>query len=37
MNRHDINDSGWTVTSLTDYMNNPPTHAECSSEAGPRR
>jgi hypothetical protein len=28
MARHDMNDSGWTVTSLADHMNISPTHAE---------
>ncbi|BBU62911.1 hypothetical protein MSC49_28460 [Methylosinus sp. C49] len=32
MVRHDMNDSGWTVTSLADHMNISPTHAEWLSE-----
>jgi len=32
MARHDMNDSGWTVTSLADYMNISPIHAEWLSE-----
>jgi hypothetical protein len=32
MARHDMNDSGWTVTSLADHMNISPTHAEWLSE-----
>lgn len=32
MARHDMNDSGWTVTSLADQMNISPTHAEWLSE-----
>jgi hypothetical protein len=32
MARHDMNDSGWTVTSLVDHMNISPTHAEWLSE-----
>jgi len=32
MARHDMNDSGWTVTSLADQMNISPTHAELLSE-----
>jgi hypothetical protein len=30
--RHDTNNDGWTVTSLADYMNISPTHAEWLSE-----
>ncbi|SDI98436.1 MULTISPECIES: hypothetical protein [Bradyrhizobium] len=32
MARHDMNDSGWTVTSLANHMNISPTHAEWLSE-----
>lgn len=32
MARHDMNDSGWTLTSLADHMNISPTHAEWLSE-----
>ena len=32
MARHDMNDSGWTVTSLADHMNISPSHAEWLSE-----
>lgn len=32
MARHDMNDSGWTVTALADHMNISPTHAEWLSE-----
>jgi hypothetical protein len=32
MARHDMNDSGWTVTFLADHMNISPTHAEWLSE-----
>src|SRR3977135_4001825 len=32
MARHDMNDSGWAVTSLADHMNISPTHAEGVSE-----
>jgi predicted nucleotidyltransferase len=32
MARHDTNNDGWTVTSLADYMNISPTHAEWLSE-----
>ena len=32
MARHDMNDSGWTLTSLADHLNISPTHAEWLSE-----
>ena len=32
MARHDMNDDGWTLTSLADHMNISPTHAEWLSE-----
>src|SRR5215471_5146802 len=32
MARHDVNDSGWTVSSLANHMNISPTHAEWLSE-----
>jgi hypothetical protein len=32
MARHDMNDSGWTVTSFADHLNISPTHAEWLSE-----
>src|SRR5712692_8257439 len=32
MARHDVNDSGWTTTSLANHMNISPTHAEWLSE-----
>lgn len=28
MARHDVNDSGWTISSLANHMNISPTHAE---------